>query len=357
MSEIKGKGRNSNVELLRILMTFGVIVLHYNNRTIGGGFSYAEDDKISLMILYFLESLFICAVDVFVIISGYFLSQTNKRSIGKAMTFIIEVSFFRFCAYSLRTILSKGDFVLSDIIVNLLPYNWFIICYVALYLISPLINKAMNALDMKGRKHYVILALIVFCGWASFVDIFNELNGIDDYNLSSIGMYGSERGYTIVNFVVCYILGMAIRWLDLCDLRIRKLHISRKMLVLIILSIALVLTVWSYFDQNTAWEYCNLFVVAEAFCFVLLFLKFDIKENKFINTIAGSAISVYLLHGYLLKYIGIDQYASRGPLILVLHLILSTAIVFIVCFAIDFVKQLIFGRFLRKLSACGIVNY
>ena len=129
------------------------------------------------------------------------------------------------------------------------------------------------------------------------------------------------------------------------------------MLVLIILSIALVLTVWSYFDQDTAWEYCNLFVVAEAFCFVLLFLKFDIKENKYINTIAGSAISVYLLHGYLLKYIGIDQYASRGPLILVLHLILSTAIVFIVCFAIDFVKQLIFGRFLRKLSSCGIVNY
>ena len=357
MSEIKGKGRNSNVELLRILMTIGVIILHYNNRTIGGGFSYAEDDKISLMILYFLESLFICAVDVFVIISGYFLSQTNKRSIGKAMTFIIEVSFFRFCAYSLRTILSKGDFVLSDLIVNLLPYNWFIICYVALYLISPLINKAMNALDTKGRKYYVILALIVFCGWATFVDVFNELNGIEDNNLSSIGMYGSERGYTIVNFVVCYILGMAIRWLDLCNLRIRKLHISKKMLVLIIVSITLVLTLWSYINQNTAWEYCNLFVVAEAFCFVLLFLMIDIKESKFINTIAGSAFSVYLLHGYLLKYIRIDQYASRGPLILVIHLLLSTTIIFIVCFAIDYVIQIVFGKLLRKMSTIGIVNY
>ena len=90
---------------------------------------------------------------------------------------------------------------------------------------------------------------------------------------------------------------------------------------------------------------------------MLLFLKFDIKENKYINTIAGSAISVYLLHGYLLKYIGIDQYASMGPLILVLHLILSTAIVFIVCFAIDYVKQVVFGKLMKKLSTIGIVNY
>ena len=31
--------RQSNIELLRILSMLGVIILHYNNKTIGGGYS------------------------------------------------------------------------------------------------------------------------------------------------------------------------------------------------------------------------------------------------------------------------------------------------------------------------------
>lgn len=31
--------RKSNIELLRILSMLGVIILHYNNKTIGGGYS------------------------------------------------------------------------------------------------------------------------------------------------------------------------------------------------------------------------------------------------------------------------------------------------------------------------------
>lgn len=34
----KKRDRESNIELLRILAMLGVIILHYNNRDIGGGF-------------------------------------------------------------------------------------------------------------------------------------------------------------------------------------------------------------------------------------------------------------------------------------------------------------------------------
>lgn len=47
--------RQSNIELLRIMTMCGVIVLHYNNATIGGGLAYAQG--INLVILYYLESL------------------------------------------------------------------------------------------------------------------------------------------------------------------------------------------------------------------------------------------------------------------------------------------------------------
>ena len=34
----KRRGRESNIELLRILAMLGVIILHYNNPSIGGGY-------------------------------------------------------------------------------------------------------------------------------------------------------------------------------------------------------------------------------------------------------------------------------------------------------------------------------
>ena len=69
--------RNSNIELLRIILMFMVILLHFNNSEMGGAFNYAENKPLNSFILYFLESLSICAVNCFMIISGYFLAY-NK---------------------------------------------------------------------------------------------------------------------------------------------------------------------------------------------------------------------------------------------------------------------------------------
>ncbi len=41
MAENKRKLRDSNIELLRIIATMGVIVLHYINAGVGGGLKYA----------------------------------------------------------------------------------------------------------------------------------------------------------------------------------------------------------------------------------------------------------------------------------------------------------------------------
>ena len=73
--------RQSNVELLRIMAMIGVIVLHYiaepgeilANVTIGG--------KIYGIAL--INSICVCAVDLFIFISGYFMWKANVISIKK----------------------------------------------------------------------------------------------------------------------------------------------------------------------------------------------------------------------------------------------------------------------------------
>ena len=56
--------RDSNVELLRIISTLGVIILHINSG--GKGFSYVSDLFLNYHIMLLVELFFICAVNVFV---------------------------------------------------------------------------------------------------------------------------------------------------------------------------------------------------------------------------------------------------------------------------------------------------
>ena len=46
--------RNSNIELLRIILMFMVILLHFNNSEMGGAFNYVENKPLNSFILYFL---------------------------------------------------------------------------------------------------------------------------------------------------------------------------------------------------------------------------------------------------------------------------------------------------------------
>ena len=69
--------RQSNIELLRILAIMGVIVLHYGNPSMGGGRSDVKESSINSYVLYLVISLFACAVDLFMIISGYFMCNSK----------------------------------------------------------------------------------------------------------------------------------------------------------------------------------------------------------------------------------------------------------------------------------------
>lgn len=54
------KERESGIELLRIFAALGVVVLHYND---GRGLLYVSG--FSKHVLYFLECISICAVDIY----------------------------------------------------------------------------------------------------------------------------------------------------------------------------------------------------------------------------------------------------------------------------------------------------
>lgn len=91
--------RQSNIELLRMFAIMGVIVLHYNNPAMWGGISYVVKGGLNYYILYLLESTFVCGVDLFMLISGYFMCESKIRSLWKPIRLIVQVIVFRETIY------------------------------------------------------------------------------------------------------------------------------------------------------------------------------------------------------------------------------------------------------------------
>ena len=127
--------RQSNIELLRILLMLGVVILHYNG--VGGALYSAHGINYFVVIIF--ESLFICAVDLFMLISGYFSCKSVKTVLQKPVRLVMQVTLFSVVFYIISNAIS-GSFSLRSFIGTLIPTNYFVTLYIVVYLISPYLN-------------------------------------------------------------------------------------------------------------------------------------------------------------------------------------------------------------------------
>ncbi len=352
------KKRQSNIELLRILAMGGVILLHYNNVNMGGALN-SSAGRMNYTILVGLESLFIAAVNLFVMITGYFLFRTNKRSIGRAIALIFQTCLFSFVCTALK--MAHGDIPKSSntLLCASLPLNWFVILYAALYLVSPLLNRAIRGIDNKTLKQVILLLVILFSVWPSAVDLLSLLIDNPMRGLSTIGLYGSQRGYTIVQFVLCYMIGASLNQLTPTDmpkngLRIGRFPVGKAALTLCLLALLVIIFVIArYYDLDIAWAYCSPLIVLEALTILLLFLQIDLGENRVINEISTAAFSVYLLHPALLQYLRIAEYTQKTIPVMLLHLAVITTGIITISYIVDKIYRILFSPLLRASKNWG----
>ena len=123
--EIK-KERRSNIELLRLLAMVGVIVVHYNGMTgIEQNSLWSTDaPRFNALFLIILETVCICSVNVFVVISGFFQCKSNNRVLGKPLNLLLQLVLYRE-VFSTYTYLRVGE--QKPLLLNLIPNNYFVI--------------------------------------------------------------------------------------------------------------------------------------------------------------------------------------------------------------------------------------
>ena len=334
-------GRDSAIELLRVLAMCGVVVLHYNNIEIGGGLKWAEGAN--RWVLIGLESVFICAVDLYILISGYFLSASDRRRAIKPIEMVVQVVLFGLAVGLLRAAL-QGNWSLMSILGPAIPNNYFVTLYVVVYLLSPYLNLLFRRLSDERMAFLTGLLMTLFSLWLTTLDLVENITGYAFTGMSTVNAYESQSGYTIVNFMLLYTLGTYLR-------RREGQPDKRPWYVFFAAFVGntLVLTMWANWFPGSAWAYSNPLVIANA-CLIFLAFRQWRLSSKTVRILAKGAFSCYLLHGIFITRIGIERAVTGSTGGLLIHVALSAMGLYLICWVAWVVWNAVTARFFHWIG-------
>lgn len=284
------KKRNSSIELLRIIAMLMIISLHFWGHCV----NVSELPHFSLLwyVGWFLRGLSYTGVNVYVLISSYYLCESSFK-FKRLLLLVIEVWLYSVLIYLLY--LPSIGFSIGTFIISLLPIlfgeYWFVTIYVGLYILSPFLNMGLSAFDKNSLRRLIVVLFVLFSLIPNIFFYSKWLN------------YGG--GYGIVWFSVLYIIGTYIRRYCSSEYLIEhKTSIRCYTLIFIILPfLSKVAITWlttlvtGHSIASGAFFLNNSVLVFPASVFLFLtFLTISIPCSKIINYIGSSTFAVYLIH-------------------------------------------------------------
>ena len=160
------KKRMVNIEVLRLLAMMMVVSLHYLAK---GELLEKLTGPLSAKghLAWLLESFSIAAVDVYVLISGYFLVETGFRC-RRVISLVLQVMFYT-CLLPvvliLTGILPVGEITFYNILQCIFPTNmlhyWFVSAYVLMFLFTPVLNAAVHGMKKRQLQTAIVILLIM----------------------------------------------------------------------------------------------------------------------------------------------------------------------------------------------------
>jgi len=328
--------RKSSIELLRIIAMIFIVLSH---SSVHGCFP-SVDSKVSLN-NYFLDWLVLgnLGVDIFIIISGYFLS-TKEFKIQSIKKLLAQVYFFSYFCIAVSFLLGNEvsflDFVRSIFPVVTVQY-WFFTVYIILLIFTPHINAFVKAITRK-KLFYCLAAIIAL---QSVLALFPTK---------------SIPGFALLEFVMFYCIGAYLRnYPDniLSVPTLRRALVGCSAFLLFLSSVVLRFfnnRIWSLFITETLfYSRTSILVICLAIGMVSIAIYHKAWTNKLINTISSCAFGVYLFHDNplirrILWPVLINNDAFYDSQILVFRVLLSVAMVYIIGTVIEFLRQKFFAK-------------
>lgn len=262
--------RNSSIELLRLICMFSIVLHHFIISVISPDF---EDRYWT-----FLDLILHTSVILFVLISGFFGINF------KLIKFLKTIAIVLFWSVSLsivgRFILGKGDTI--QFLNSFLPISgtnyWFVSVYLELYLVAPFINIIIENVN-KRRLLYFILLLVFFVSYLGLVrhDPF------------------FATGRNLTNFVLIYTIGRYLKKYG--SFKARYNYVGVFLIICILAIICALPNINNLYIHGVAFAYqynSPLNILLSVFFFNIV-RSYEFSNN-YINRLAVSAFSIYLIH-------------------------------------------------------------
>lgn len=286
MINILTRKRSSNVELLRIISMLLIVSHHFS---VHGGFDSLDSiTMFNKVWLQFIQLGGKIGVDIFVIISGYFLIQSSKNKLSKVLKLWVHLLFYSLIIYLVFVIAGDATLSIKELIINIFPVIftkwWFASTYFILYLLTPYLNKLLISFSKNEYQNFLILLTVLWCIIPTFTTNLFQSN-------------------PLIWFIYLYALAGYIRLYGLLD-RVRAktcilLAVLTSMLTFLSAVIFDILGLKINFFSVHATYFFEMQKLPILITSVLLFLGFsriDIGSNKVINIVASATFGVYLIH-------------------------------------------------------------
>lgn len=344
--------RDSSIESLRLLLMFMIVVHHAVVHGLGlSGLSpmfrsvrvaIAPSDYLLYMSV---NSVCICAVNCFVLISGFYGLRPTLRKFGKLM---FAVLFYTLVFYVSWSIYKGGalNVLYSLMIFSHSPY-WFIVDYLLLMAFAPLLNLMFERMSVRYVRMLLCVMLFVGC-YLGFIWKF----------------VSNPAGYNLFQFMTMYCIG---RYVALHAYG--RIQWKRAGWLVVFAAASAVTAVCMYLlathgKPALAWRmthYNNPLVMLAALSLFMVFKQLNF-HSRAVNAVSASALAVYLFQSspyiaewYYSEVRCVAQWcgaAGAGLPLLGLILLMSAAMV-VVSLCVDRVR-LYLWRLLERRSPAVI---
>lgn len=342
--EIKSE-RNYGIDTLRLLAMFMVVLLHVLGQ--GGVLSVSIPFTGQYYVNYALEIAAYCAVNCYVLISGYVGIYSRYKYSNLALLWI-KVIFYTIIITAIFQCLFPEMVSLENWINAFFPIMfkqyWFFSAYFVLFLFMPLLNTALHKFSRKQIK--IILLILIF-----FLSVLNTVIYFTD-------AFELNNGYSAWWMIVVYLVGGYIRKYQVFDNKKRKyLIIGYIFMIILTMGAKLLIEAGSsiilgrLISGDMLLKYTSPTILFSSVFLLGLFSNIKIKQKytKFVKKFTPLVFSVYLIHAHPLIWSNLlknrfARYATLSFGVGTIYILLTSLIIFLVCLLIDYMREMFFQK-------------
>ena len=276
-------------------------------------------------------------VDVFVLISGYFLIGSNKLHIKpiKIIKLWGQIVFYSIALFVVSICLNRDSFSVRGIINGIFPITfdqwWFASTYFVMYLIHPYLNRMLHSISKKEYQKLLIMLLGIWSIIPTITGTTFQSNKLIEflfyYSIAGyIKLHGFQKKRTCKQWFLLWSIFSILTYL----FSVVVMVIGTKNDLFLSYSLF-------FYSRN------SILTIFRAISFFMLFLNMKVKTSKVINRISACAFGVYLLHdSSLLRGIlwnNVFHNASfQNTIFIIPYSIVVVVIVYLGCTLIDFIR-------------------